>query len=111
MKAWLKGALAGLVVLIILFLIFVINSKCVLLPMMPSVERCSFLYKPAMALLSIFGSITYIAKLINIESGVSIVLLFSFIYFFIGAIIGWIVGKRKSKKQQPIQTQPQVQSK
>ncbi|MAG61454.1 hypothetical protein CMI43_01380 [Candidatus Pacearchaeota archaeon] len=36
-------------------------------------------------------------------------------YFIIGAIfgalIGWIYGKIKSKKQQPIQTQPLVQTK
>ena len=33
------------------------------------------------------------------------------LFLVIGAIIGWTIGKIKAKKQQPVQTQPQVQSK
>tara|TARA_B100002003_G_scaffold70624_1_gene65889 strand:+ start:184 stop:696 length:513 start_codon:yes stop_codon:yes gene_type:complete len=43
-------------------------------------------------------------------------LYFSFLFAFISfiivrLIISWIIGRNKSKKQQPVQTQPQVQSK
>jgi p-aminobenzoyl-glutamate transporter AbgT len=33
------------------------------------------------------------------------------LFLVIGAIIGWTIGKIKAKKQQPVQTQPQVQTK
>ena len=36
---------------------------------------------------------------------------FTAVLLLLGCLIGWIIGKIKSKKQQPVQTQPQVQTK
>jgi hypothetical protein len=58
---------------------------------------------------TIFQTLPYLEKFIVFKNNSGIYLFF--IIILISIIIGWMIGKRKSKKQQPVQTQPQVQTK
>ncbi len=103
MKPWLKGGIIGLVVILILIISYFTLFY-------ESAEFCSKInYNSVMCTLqSIVMGLIGIALipiasiLIHPKEGTQIIgfiLYLSIIYFLIGAIIGWIIGKIKSKKQ------------
>jgi sorbitol-specific phosphotransferase system component IIC len=109
MKAWLKGGLiTGLIPTIVTILLYL---NRVIFPCSQPASMCGteVLIVPG----SYFGfGIPFVLDDLGFHmSSFSIILIPIIIWFIIGSIIGWIIGKIKSKKQQPVQTQPQVQSK
>jgi uncharacterized membrane protein YedE/YeeE len=86
MKAWLKGGLIGISIYFILLIIIAIGDNFINLNPLMRILMPTWNYLLPSAIWNIL--MVYIISPI--------------IYFFIGAIIGWIVGKIKSKKQQTI---------
>ena len=116
MKAWKKGALIGLIIgIIIAILLFIMYSNCnaKVRPGSLSGLDCLIYVLPAFFILAFFYEIVH--KITgnwlhpgnNLEMVVGLIIHIittTLIFVIIGALIGWIYGKRKSKKQQPIQT-------
>ena len=90
MKAWLKGGLIGTIISLFLLYFWFRWALLILLFSYGCLDSDKFLCKISF----------YIYYFI-----------FIVIFFIVGSLIGHFIGKRKSKKQQPIQTQPQVQTK
>jgi len=86
--SWLKGGLIGLIIYIIYFLVVIFT-----------IYTRGEQWKLGMAM-GWLGSMFVTGFIITILQ-----------FFLIGALIGWVYGKIKSKKQQPVQTQSQVQTK
>ena len=81
--SWLKGGLIGVIIYIIYYLI-------VLFTIYARDEQGKLIIGIAM---SWFGPMFVAGFIINIS-----------LIFLIGAFIGWLYGKIKAKKQQPVQT-------
>jgi ABC-type antimicrobial peptide transport system permease subunit len=99
--SWLKGGIVGFIVFLLLS--FTIGGS--LMPIKSLVD----LINPAEEYIGPEG----IGKLGPI-TGINLLiaqLISLIVYILLGALIGHFIGKRKSKKQQPVQTQPQVQTK
>jgi len=96
MKAWMKGGIIAIIINIILFLIVLFAGIDRLLwtthfPFL--MYNMAFNWNGSMSFPS-WSNLTLSGGFIHIAIGFLITL---FIYFIIGALIGWIVGKIKSK--------------
>jgi len=100
MKAWLKGGIIGGIIGIILasfvFLLKIGSSSLLEWIIIPI--AISFLFFPNCAPKCSSG-VCPNPDYCNIIEPISIIILSLIFYFIIGALIGWIIGKLKSKKK------------
>ena len=113
MKAWKKGALIGLIIgIIIAILLFIMYSNCnaKVRPGSLSGLDCLINIIPTVLVGLFYEMVREIIGIIpRIEGGMGLVMIIhiittTLIFVIIGALIGWIYGKMRAKKQQPVQT-------
>jgi len=86
MKAWLKGGLIGLIIAFIFYISYYLCGK---ICSVDSCVICAFIGIPLWPITFItIIFVSYIPYYISYILGISF-------YFLIGAIIGWLIGKKK----------------
>ena len=109
MKAWFKDGLIGVGIMSSINIVAVILAT-LFKGFISNIGETIFLIE-----LIVIGSPLFFLGLkyhnASIEVLIITFLYFALVFFLISVLIGWIIRKIKSKKQQPVQTQPQIQSK